>query len=421
VNSKSRFFSKKNQPALSPLIILLCITSLTFSCAKNKVVDRMENYLNASHRVWNFHGSVVVARKGEVLLKKGVGMANAEKETRITPSTKFMIGSITKTFTAAAVMQLEERGLLSLNDPVTKHIPDYPDEAGEKITIHHLLSHTSGIPDIAANALHLGDTTKSRAPRDLIRLFQDEPLEFEPGENSRYSSSGYVLLGLIIEKVSGQTYYDYVRDHIFSSLNMNASGYCEDYHNHPGFAAGYIEASDGSLVSAPYIHPSLGYAAGGLYSTVEDMLKWDQALYSTKILSRSSLEKMLDPVKQTYGYGWMVMETWGRKDICHGGGTPGFNAWIERWVDDEVFTAVFSNNAWAPAGEIGRTLAAILFNQKYEIPRPRSIIKLDPSVCGDYPGVYRIDQNTYLLLVLINSRRHLERRFSLLTGLYSEA
>jgi len=205
----------------------------------------MQEYLNAAVRFWNFQGSVLAAKDGRVVFKAGYGLADAEKKIPSTPATKYLIASITKTFTAAAVLLLEEEGLLKLSDPIAKYLEDYPPETAAKVTIHHLLSHTSGIPEAAADPRSLGDLTKPRTPEELIALFKDKPLEFEPGAGCRYSNSGYVVLGKIIECASGRSYYDYVREKIFLPLGMKDSGVGGADRDVAELAVGYIEGRDG--------------------------------------------------------------------------------------------------------------------------------------------------------------------------------
>ncbi len=357
-----------------------------------EIFEKLQEYLSAAHNYWNFQGAVLVARNGEVILKGGIGMADVEKRIPNTASTRFPIGSVTKTFTATAIMQLAEKELVSLDDPLIQYLPDYQEEAASKISIRHLLSHTSGVPEIAQNPQLMKEMETYRAPEDLVALFKDKPLDFKPGESSSYSNSGYVLLGMIIEQVSGQTYSTYIRDHLLIPLGMTHTGMYEDYLSKHDFAKGYIDKNDGNLMKAPFIHPSWGYAAGSLFSTVGDMLRWDQALSAEKVLARSSLDQMFTPVKGNYGYGWLIMEAFGRKSICHGGGVPGFNAWIERWPAENVFIVVLSNISSTPAGEIARSLAAILFGQPYEPPSPRVSLQVSPDLFDEYVGIYRIDE-----------------------------
>jgi D-alanyl-D-alanine carboxypeptidase len=376
------------------LLILITALAVGVLCAcsapKKGPAVLMEEYLRAARQFWNYQGSVLVSRDDEVIFETGLGMARLEGNVENTPSTRFLIGSVTKTFTAAAVMQLAENGLLGLDDPLRKYVPEYPEKTGAAITIRHLLSHTSGVPDAVPDPRILGDLTKPVTPLELIGLVRDKGLDFAPGERAAYSNTGYVLLGMVIERVSKQSYYDYLQDHIFGPLDMTSSGYREDWSDAPQFAMGYFEGRDGRLAEAPRIHPSLGFSAGALYSTVLDLLKWDKGLRSDKILSADSKEMMFRAARDNFGYGWLVMETWGRKDLAHGGGAPGFNAWIERWPEEKAFVAVLSNNGGSSVGEIGRSLAAVLFGEEYQAPQACGVLSINPDLLDEYTGAYRI-------------------------------
>ncbi len=376
------------------LVLVAGLTAgLPVSCSRPPTGSafRMEEYVRAAEKFWNFQGAVLVAKGGEVVFETGVGPARLEEGLENAPTTRFLVGSVTKVFTAAAVMQLAEKGLLGLDDPLRKYVPEYPAKPGPAITIRHLLSHTSGIPEAVPDPRVLGDLTKPVAPLDLIRLVGDRALDFVPGEKAVYSNTGYVLLGLVIERASNESYADYLRDNVFGPLGMSASGYREDWYEAREFALGYNEGGGGRLIPAPRIHLSLGFSAGALYSTVRDLLEWNEGLRGDKILSRSSKEMMFRETKDGFGYGWLVMETWGRADLAHGGGAPGFNAWIECWPGDEAFVAVLSNLGASSVGEIGRSLAAILFGEEYQSPESREIRPVDPAALGDYAGAYRID------------------------------
>lgn len=386
-------FAKKKPNVLSFVSVAGLAVGVLCACssAKKEPAARMGEYLRAARQFWNFQGSVLVSRSGEAAFEASLGMARLEDGVENTPSTRFLIGSVTKTFTAAAVMQLADKGLLDFDDPLRKYVPEYPEKTGAAITIRHLLTHTSGVPEAVTDPRALGDMTKPKTPLELIGLIEDKDLDFAPGERAAYSNTGYVLLGLVIERVSEKSYYDYIRDHVCGPLGMASTGYKEDWRDAPGFARGYVEGRNGQLAEAPRIHLSLGFSAGALYSTVRDLLKWDAGLRGDAILSRDSREMMFRAARDGFGCGWLVMETWGRKDLAHGGGAPGFNAWVERWPDEDVFIAVLSNNGGSPVGEIGRSLAAILFGEPYQFPGSRGIVSIDPDLLGGYTGAYRID------------------------------
>jgi len=406
------------------LVIFTLLLSLFVSLASvqaAKLDKQLDDYLKAAHEVWKFHGAALVAKDGKVILKKGYGMANIGLGVPNSPEMKFQIGSITKQFTAAAVLKLEEKGLLDLNDPITKHLSDYPAESGDKITIHHLLSHTSGIPNYTNMPGVMENVALAASVEDLIAIFRDEPLDFEPGEEYRYSNSNYIVLGAIIEKISGQTYEDCLQENVFGPLGMDNSGYDHRDRIMKNRAAGYSENQDGELLNAEFLHMSTPYAAGALYSTVGDMFIWDQALYTDKLLSQSSRQKMFTPNKGDYGYGWVIRESFGRKYIWHNGGIPGFHTQIDRWVDDKVCVVVLSNNDSAPAGNISGALGAIVFGEPYELPVIKTPVEMDPSVFDDYQGVYQIEEGVYRIITADDTAMYSQHSAGPLFRIFPEA
>jgi D-alanyl-D-alanine carboxypeptidase len=237
-----------------------------------------------------FSGAVLVAHDGKAIFRQAFGQANREWGIANTPETKFRLGSITKQFTATAILQLAEQQKLSIDDPVSKYYADAP-PAWQKITIRHLLTHTSGIPSFTDILdLDKSDARIDRTPEEIIKLTRDKPLEFEPGTRFKYDNSGYILLGCIVEKLSGESYAEYIQKHIFDPLGMRDSGYDSSEKIIPRRAAGYDNQHD-QWSNAAFLSMTLPYAAGSLYSTVDDMLIWDQALYSAKPLSAASLQE----------------------------------------------------------------------------------------------------------------------------------
>ncbi len=228
----------KGRDYLSIFLIMILAMILTFSGCR-LIEDRLDNYLNAAHELWGFNGSVLVAWNGRVILSKGYGMADNTFNIPNTPQTKFFIGSITKQFTAACIMILIERNLLKLDDPIIMYLPDYPRPNGDKITIRHLLTHTSGIPDYTNFPEVILKRTQPLSTEYLIDLFKNWPLEFEPGSKFSYSNSGYLLLGEIIEKISGQSYEAFLEHEILKPLGMNDSGYARREAAYPNRASGY--------------------------------------------------------------------------------------------------------------------------------------------------------------------------------------
>jgi CubicO group peptidase (beta-lactamase class C family) len=316
-------------------------------------------------------------------------MANLEHDVPNTPRTKFRLGSITKQFAAMAIMQLEQKGKLKVDDAACKYLPSCP-PAWEKITIHHLLTHTSGIPNVTAfpeyrKTWMLLPTT----PVKTMSYVQEKPLDFPPGEKYRYSNSGYVVLAAIVEKASGTEWEPYLRTNIFSPVGMNDTGHDTHRAILKHRATGY--ARDGSrLVNSDYHDMSMPIGGGDLYSTVEDLLKWDQALYTEKLLTAPALARMFTPFKNNYAYGWATDTQFNRKRIAHGGGINGFSTFFARYPDDKVTVAVLANMETAASGEIARSLAAIVFGEKYDLPKRRTAIKLDPKIYDAYVGKYEV-------------------------------
>jgi CubicO group peptidase (beta-lactamase class C family) len=338
-----------------------------------------------------FSGAVLVARDGCIILNKGYGLANIEHNVPNTPQTVFRIGSMTKAFTAIAIMQWVEQGKIAVEDTLSKYLPDYPN--GEQITLHHLLSNTSGITDYL---LMSGFRETMRTPTSvtaLIDRFRDEPLEFEPGAEFGYSNSNWVLLGFILEKMSGKSYADVIQEQIFTPAGMTHSGYEWTAPVIKQRAAGYTDTTR-EWVNAEPIDSSTMYAAGALHSTAEDLYRLDRALHDGTLLRRETFERMTARVSGTesygYGYGWELMIQHGHCAVAHSGGLDGFLSNFVRFVDDKV-TLIFLNNLGGAAwSELTESLAAVVFGAPYELPSARKFIKVDPAVFVDYIGDYNL-------------------------------
>ncbi|MBS0417797.1 MAG: beta-lactamase family protein [Proteobacteria bacterium] len=307
-----------------------------------------------------FSGSVLVARNGVPVFRRAYGLANREWNIPNTPTTKYRIGSITKQFTATAVMQLVEGGKLSVDDPVAKYYSEAP-PAWSGITIRHLLTHTSGIPSYTNIPRFFEQQARlDRTPEELIQLTRDKPLEFAPGSQYAYDNTGYVILGYIIEKVSGEHYADYIQRHIFDVLGMKSSGYDVSATILQERAAGYSRDKD-RFINAHFLSMTEPFAAGSLYATVDDMLIWDQALYTDRILSAASRQAMFTDYGHGYGFGWVINQEHGHARVQHAGGINGFITRFDRYPQDKLTIIVFSNEDSAAAGlaRICDNLAAI--------------------------------------------------------------
>jgi len=344
------------------LFLILTLSMVSFS---QTLEEKVDEYINPHIQMEKFSGSILIAQKGEILLSKGYGMANYEHSVPNTPHTKFRMGSLTKQFTAMAIMQLQEKGLLNVEDPIIKYFPDYP-EVGKIITIHHLLTHTSGIPSFTGFPDFQKTSMMPSSLEETIARFKDKALEFAPGEKYNYSNSGYILLGAIIEKVSGQSYEMFLKENIFQPLKMMNTGY--DHHSTilKDRAAGYCLSNEG-LINAVYTDMSIAHAAGSLYTTAEDLYLWDRALYTEKLVKKSSLEKIFTPFVGKYGYGWRIGDSFNRKVVAHSGGINGFTTRIARYLDDEVCVIVLINIEGMGVGDIARDLADDSYIGEYEL------------------------------------------------------
>ncbi len=351
-------------------------------------VPRMEQVIRSFVSANHFMGSVLVARGNEIILDKGYGFANLEWDIPNSPSTKFRLGSITKQFTAASILLLEERGKLSVNDPVKKYLPDAP-AAWDKITIYNLLTHTSGIPSFTGFPDYSSREPFTTTPAELVKRFRDKPLDFQPGEKWSYSNSGYVLLGYLIEKISGESYQKFVQENIFGPLGMKDSGYDSNSAIIKDRAAGYSPGPDGPE-NAGYINMTVPFSAGVLSSTTHDLLRWEEGLFGGKLLSPASLQKMTTPFKNDYACGLMVHTVNGHKVIDHGGGIEGFNTMLAYYPDGKLTIVVLSNINGPSPGDIASKLAALVYGEKVVLPSERKEVTVDPKLLDGYVGNYEL-------------------------------
>lgn len=325
-------------------------------------VARLEQAIQAPVAAGNFMGAVLIARDGTPVLDKAYGMANLELDVANTPDTKFRLGSITKQFTAASILLLEERGKLKLDDRLNTYFADAP-PAWERITIFNLLTHTSGLPNFTSFADYSTVKLSSRSAAAALDAVRRRDLDFGPGEKWSYSNTGYVALGAIIEKVSGQSYEKFVTENILTPAGMKDSGYDSNTAIIKRRASGYVKTPAG-YVNAGYIHMSIPGGAGGLYSTTRDLLKWEQALFAGKIVSKSSLDRMTTPFKNDYGFGLISKTVNGRRVILHNGGIDGFNTYMAFYPDTRVVVIVLSNVNGPVPDLLGAQLGSIMHGDK---------------------------------------------------------
>lgn len=358
------------------------------------IISQLENYMSKLEENRYFNGSVLVGYKGEILLSRGYGWSNIEHTVPNTPQTKYRIGSITKGFTAMAVLQLQEQGLLSVLEPIRNYIPDFP--KGDQITIHHLLTHTSGIPDFVKFPDYW--TRIMRLPSTLdqtIDLFKNLPLEFIPGERFSYCTSSYILLTKMIERLSKQSYASFLNRYIFGPLKMNDTGVDDGRTIVHNLASGYSVWKE--IIHTEHMDMSIPVGGYGLYSTVEDLYRWDQALYTNKLVSYESLQSMFTPHLENYGYGWAVqqLEIGNKYHTCisHYGDINGFCGNILRFVNDNLTVIILSNLNITPVTWIGKNLVRLFFGVPISFPEVTTSIDLNESVVKRIIGIYQIENS----------------------------
>jgi len=373
---------------------------LSFSAFPQTISEKIDSLLTAYQKVSDFNGSVLVARKGTIIFEKGYGYKNKKALLPNDPNTIFQIGSITKQFTSAIILQLKEKQKLSLQDKLSQYIPDYPN--GDQITIEQLLTHTAGIYNYTNNPDFMkNESTKPIARDSLLALFRNKPLDFKPGEKFNYSNSGYILLGYIIEKVTGKSYFQVVRDNIFRPLHMDHSGFDFTHLTSSDKATGYNPPAP--LAPAEIVDSSVSLSAGAVYTTVGDLYKWDRALYSGSILSQPSEEAAFTPHLARYGYGWMIDSLYGKRVVEHGGGITGFVSFILRVPEDETCIIVLDNApSQAQPGKMANDLYALLNGKEYTTPRSHVAIHLDSAILKQYIGDYELRPNFVITITLEN-------------------
>lgn len=333
---------------MASAVVVLALASPAARAATQR--EELDRLVTKYHQLRQFNGAVLVANEKGVILQKGYGAANLEWGVPNTPDTKFRLGSITKQFTAVLILQLAAEGKLSLDDKVTKHLPDYRKDTGDRFTIAQLLNHTAGVPNYTNPAFFQGESRNPYTVPDFVKKFCSGDLEFEPGTKFAYSNSGYFLLGAIIEKLTGKTYAQVLQERLLDPVGMKATGYDVSATVLPKRASGY-ELTPGGYVNAPYLDMSLPYAAGSLYSTVEDLYRWDRALYRGTLLPAALEQRMFTPGLSDYGYGWVVKQLTlhdGKTKVAtigHSGGINGFSTMLIRAPERKEVVILLDNTS----------------------------------------------------------------------------
>jgi CubicO group peptidase (beta-lactamase class C family) len=368
--------------------VILLLTALLFLSSLNFPQDKPAKFDAFMRRCFEFrlfNGTILVAEAGQVVYRKAFGLAHREWEVPHTLDTKFLIGSVSKQFTAVLVLQLVEEGKLKLEDAVSKYIPDFPKDKGDRITLHHLLSHSSGLLSTQDLDNWYSDLwLREYTTMELVRLFYEYELAFEPGSRFLYSNPGYYIAAAIIEKITGKKYAEVLQERILRPLGMKNSGSYDYYTIHPKMASAY-EYWNFRYSHSDYWNPTSTVGAGGIYSTVEDLFRWDRALYTQKLLPRKFIDLMLQPHislrgSDSYGYGWVLGEhnVIGRdkpvRFAMHTGAHPGFNCLLMRFVDEGHFVVLFNNTGHTEIKVIQDGLVNILYGQPAHLKQPLSLV-----------------------------------------------
>ncbi len=368
VKEKESNYIFKNQPPLTE--------------SQKELSTKLTDYLSSLEKDNNFHGAVLVAKDGKILVDKAYGMANYEQGIKNKKSTIFPICSMTKQFTAMAIMQLQEKGLLNVNDKLSKYIPDF--KRGNEITLHQLLTHTSGI---------YSNHSLGGGLDDIINEIKTKDLVFNPGENSEYCNTGYVLLQYIIEKLSGISYDKYLKKNIFEPLGMKNSGICYSDGVKNYQATGYYGFLDVYPSRDEYTIRNV-FGSGNICSTVEDLYLWDRALYTEKLVSKKTMDTIFTKhsfvIDNDYGYGWDVIDGEYGKVVAHGGDFMGYTTNIKRYLDKDTVIITLTNNFPIMYNRkyVHETLEDIVFGKSYKMPEKYKTTEVDPAIYKNYIGSY---------------------------------
>jgi CubicO group peptidase (beta-lactamase class C family) len=352
-------------------LALICLPLLGIGQTRlESVVGRIDARLQMAEQQDGFSGVVYVGKGDRILLNRGYGWSDPVLGLKNNQDKRFMIASVSKSFVAAAILQLQEKGLLDIHDPLCKYLPEYPSPASQAITIHHLLSHTSGIPDYI-NDYPIRFRMKQMAgwvpgKDELIASFQDRPLSFAPGERFKYSNSGYVLLARIVEKVSGKDYHRYLQENIFDPLGMEDTG-MGDFDIVNNRAVAYKGRGKHKKPIANFKKEWI-YGMGEMYSTASDLNRWLGSFSDTLVLSQDSKAKMFSPEKNNYGYGWHVYDVFGHMQFSHGGYLPGWNSYVFYYPEDTLSVIVLSNVEHANPLDMCGNISRILYANKINEP-----------------------------------------------------
>ena len=371
--------------------------------AEGAKTARLDQIVQQHVAAEQFTGAVLVAQRGMAIFDRAYGLANREWNVPNTPTTHFRIGSITKQFTAVAILLLEQRGRLKLSDPVSAHLADAP-AAWSQITLHHLLSHTSGLPNVTRDPEFILWKFQPTTARQMVGRFRDRPLDFAPGERHAYSNSNYLVLGLIIEELTRQSFGEFLRDNVLAPLGLKDTGVDSNLEILPRRASGYWRRGDRTL-NAPYSDMSVPHAAGAMYSTTHDLWRWAEAAFGEQetLLTRASRAKLLTPVQDNYALGVRVAVFQGRKLIEHGGNISGFSSYLRHYPEPGLTVVVLSNLTTGKGVEdlLAELATAALEGAEGDKPA-RPSVTVPVALLESYCGVYDVGSGRRVVFRLVD-------------------
>lgn len=390
------------------LVLAWALGLARLAFAQDSTAQKLAELMQAYYNMGRFNGSVLVARQGQVLLSKGYGLRNIRDSIPNDPHTVFQIASVTKTFTSTMILKLVEMKKLALTDKLSKFYPGYPH--GDSITIAQLLTHTAGIWDYTRDSDVRNQTGRPLHVEEMVRFFKDKPLDFPPGTGWNYSNSGYYLLGYIIQQVTGMPYEKAVRESIFKPLGMVHSGFDFAHLAHQDKAVGYYaDSTEPATKPAPVVDSSGPFAAGAIYSTVEDLYKWHRGLQSHTIVDAGLLQQAYTPVKNRYGYGWIIDSLDGKLLVSHSGGIFGFRSDFARVPADDVCVILLSNTEVPGLGNITRRILDVVYGKPYALPVRLQAVPVREDILKKYTGRYKIEANGVVVDVMLENGRLMAR------------
>jgi len=374
---------------LAFILVIIAVANVNGQPSRPNL-DSLMNFYAAEY---NFNGVAFISWKGDIMLDKGYGYRDIGNGIKNDENSIFMIGSNTKQFTSELILQLAMQQKLGVQDLLSKYFPDYKN--GNKITLENLLTHTSGIYNYTDDSTWQGHPADPISEEKLLSLFRDKELLFEPGSKFEYSNSNYILLGCIIEMVTGKTYQQVIRDNILTPLGMVHTGFDYIHLQDKNKATGYYTIQGDKYNQAPLADSTTTFAAGSMYADVADMYKWHKALQSYKLLPKEWQEKAFVPFKGKYGYGWFADTGYGKKLVGHSGGVPGFYTYEMRVPEDDVCILLFQN-CEMPAMDnntICKKILSCMYDANYKLPQSKKAVEVSSEILLQYAGVYNVTKD----------------------------